>query len=227
VLFRSEGGSVATRGREAEILDAATSLFAELGYNDADTQALVEKLGVGKGTLYRYFPSKRELFLAAVDRVMRRMTARIDAGVAGIEDPLERIASAIRAYLDFFAANPEYVELLLQERALFRDREKPTYFAYRERNVVRWRELYRSLIAEGRLREMSVDRISDVIGQLLYGTMFTNYFVGQQKSSECQAREILDVVLFGILSERERRRLGVEAAGPPAGGMGPVETRHG
>lgn len=219
---KSENNSLATRGREAEILDAATSLFAELGYNDADTQALVERLGVGKGTLYRYFPSKRELFLAAVDRVMRRMTARIDASVAGIEDPLERIAEAIRAYLDYFAEHPEYVELLIQERALFRDREKPTYFAYRERNVVRWRELYRSLIDEGRLRDMSVERISDVIGQLLYGTMFTNYFVGQQKSSACQAQEILDVVLFGILSESERRRLGVDPVALPVGEVGSV-----
>ena len=41
---------VASKGREA-ILDAATALFAQHGYNDADTQALAEKLGVGKGTL--------------------------------------------------------------------------------------------------------------------------------------------------------------------------------
>src|SRR4051812_19979813 len=139
------------KGREA-ILDAATALFAEHGYNDADTQALAEKLGVGKGTLYRHFASKRELFLAAVDRVMRRMREHIDASVAEAEAPLDRPAVAIRAYLDFFASHPEYVELLIQERALFRDREKPTYFEYRERSAKQWRDFYRSLMAEGRLR---------------------------------------------------------------------------
>ncbi|MEJ7639939.1 MAG: hypothetical protein WKF75_18705, partial [Singulisphaera sp.] len=108
------------------------------------------------------FASKRELFLAAVDRVMRRMREHIDASIAEVDAPLERMAVAIRAYLDFFASQPEYVELLIQERALFRDREKPTYFEYRERNAVRWRELYRSLMDEGRLREMPVERISDV-----------------------------------------------------------------
>jgi hypothetical protein len=115
---------------------------------------------------------------------------------------------AIRTYLDFFAEHREYVELLIQERALFKDRETPTYFAYRERNAARWREVYRSLIAEGRLRDMPTERISDVVSHVVYGTMFTNYFVGQQKSSEAQAQEILDVVFFGILSEEERRRLG-------------------
>lgn len=204
--IRPEPPPLATpKGREA-ILDAATALFAQLGFNDADTQALAEKLGVGKGTLYRHFASKRELFLAAVDRVMRRMREYIDASTAEVDAPLDRLAVAIRAYLDFFASQPEYVELLIQERALFRDREKATYFEYRERSAVQWRELYRSLMDEGKLREMPVERISDVLSNLVYGTMFTNYFTGRRKSSEEQSQDILDVVFLGILSDRERRR---------------------
>jgi AcrR family transcriptional regulator len=210
----------ASKGREA-ILDAATALFAELGFSDADTQALAERLGVGKGTLYRHFASKRELFLAAVDRVMRRMREHIDASTARVEAPLDRLAVAIRAYLDFFASHPEYVELLIQERALFRDREKPTYFEYRERNAVQWRGIYRSLMDEGRLREMPAERISDVVSNLVYGTMFTNYFTGQRKSTVEQSQDILDVVFFGILSDRERRRPIAEGStgksGPPHG----------
>jgi len=95
---------------------------------------------------------------------------------------------------------------LIQERALFRDREKPTYFEYRERNSVRWRAIYRSLMEEGRLREMPAERISGVLSDLVYGTMFTNYFTGQRRSSEEQSRDILDVVFMGILSDRERRQ---------------------
>ena len=189
-----------------QILEAAAKLFAEHGYADGDTQLLAEKLGVGKGTIYRYFPSKRELFLAAADRVMRMMMARIEASIKGIEDPLQLIAAAIRAYLSFFAEHPEFVELLMQERAQFKDRKKPTYFLHRERNVERWRAMYRALIAEGRVRPMPVERITDVISDLLYGTMFTNYFTGPRKPFEAQAVDILDVVFNGILSDTERRR---------------------
>src|SRR5947209_4064740 len=74
--------------RQEEILDAAAKLFAEHGYSDADTQRLADKLGVGKGTLYRYFPSKRELFLAAADRAMRQLRQSVDASIGGIADPL-------------------------------------------------------------------------------------------------------------------------------------------
>jgi AcrR family transcriptional regulator len=192
--------------RQEEILDTAARLFAERGYADTDTQLLADELGVGKGTLYRYFPSKQHLFLAAVDRAMRHLRQTIDTSIEGIADPLERVATAIRTYLEFVANHPEFVELLIQERAQFKDRKKPTYFVHREANVERWRDLYRSLIAVGRVREMPVERISDVVSQLLYGTMFTNYFTGQRKPPQEQAREILDVVFNGILSDGERKK---------------------
>jgi AcrR family transcriptional regulator len=196
----------ASGGRREAILDAATSLFAEFGFNDADTQELAERLGVGKGTVYRCFPSKRDLFLASVDRVIGLLHECIEHSCAGVSDPLEIVVRGIRAYLDFFSNHPEYVELIIQERALFRDRKTPTYFEHRDRHADRWRDLYRELIAAGRVRVIAVDRIRDVINQLLYGTIFTNYFGGQRKTSEEQTKEIIDIVFHGILCEDERSR---------------------
>ena len=194
-----------TAARREEILDMAVTLFAKHGYAGTDTQLLADELGVGKGTLYRYFPSKEDLFLASVDRVMRVMRHTIDDSIANIDDPLEQIATAIRSYLTFFAAHPEFVELFMLERAHFRDRKKPTYFEHREASIERRRDRYRQLIADGRVRDMPVTRITDVISDLVYGTMFTNYFTGPRKPPEAQARDILDVVFNGILSDSERK----------------------
>jgi AcrR family transcriptional regulator len=190
--------------RTQQILDAAARLFAKHGYAEADTQLLADELGVGKGTIYRYFPSKKELFLAAADRVMRQLRETIDGCIKDVEDPLERMAVAIHSFLRFFAENPDFVELLMQERAQFKDRKEPTYFQHRKVNVERWKALYRDLIAQGRFRNMPVERITDVLSDLCYGTMFTNYFTGNRKSFETQVRDILDVVFYGILSEKER-----------------------
>ncbi|HVX63439.1 MAG TPA: TetR/AcrR family transcriptional regulator [Pirellulales bacterium] len=189
-----------------EILDTATRLFAQHGFAGTDTQMLADALHVGKGTLYRYFPSKRELFLAAADRGIRKLCEHIEASIADIEDPPERISKVVYSYLGFFADHPELVELLIHERSQFKDRKKPTYFEHREANREHLRNLYRSYISEGQIRDMPVDRILDVLGDLLYGTMFTNYFSGRQKSVEAQARDILDVIFHGILSDAGRRR---------------------
>lgn len=200
--------------RRAEILDAAARLFAEHGFADTDLQALADLLQVGKGTIYRYFPSKNELFLATVDRVMRRLRDHVDAAIAEVKDPLEHVARAIHAYLDFFAAHPEFVELLIQERAQFKDRKRPTYFEHRDASIGEWQERLRGLIAVGRVRDVPVERITDVISDLVYGTMFTNYFTGQRQPADLQARHILDIVFHGILTETELQRRLAENAKP-------------
>jgi len=190
--------------RREEILEAAGRLFAAHGYSGTTTQVVADYLGVGKGTIYRYFPDKRALFLAAADRMMEQLGTTIRSRTDLLEDPLERVAEGIRSYLAFVAEHPEVAELLIQERAQFKDRDKPTYFRHRDANIGRWIELFRSLIAAERVRDIPVERITDVVSDLVYGTMFTNYFTGRKRSPEEQTRDILDVVFHGILSESER-----------------------
>jgi len=192
--------------RREQILDAAVKLFAEDGYTDADTQVLAANLKIGKGTIYRYFPSKRELFLAAADRAMQQLQVVVNQATSAVEEPLERIAVAIQAYLDFFDNRPEYVELLMLERAQFKDRVQPTYFEHQEKNIGKWQGLFESLVAAGRVRDLPSEKITRVMSDLVYGTMFTNYFTRRRRSLGEQAKEILDVVFNGILSETERKQ---------------------
>lgn len=206
--------------RREEILEAAGRLFAERGFSRTTTQVVADYLGVGKGTIYRYFPDKRSLFLAAVDRLMRGLTDAIRGHVDQFEDPLERATLGVRMYLAYFAEHPEFVELLIQERAQFKDRPKPTYFEHRDASIGRWQEVFRSLIAADRIRDIPVERITEVIGDLLYGTMFTNFFAGRNRSPEEQARDILDIVYFGILSESERKAREKMAEGSGERGRG-------
>src|SRR5436305_11222994 len=106
--------------RREEILEAAVRLFAKHGYPETDMQVLADTLGVGKGTLYRYFPSKQDLFLATADRVMRKLREAVDASIADVEDPLEQVRTGVHAYLAFVSQHPEFAELLIQERAQFK-----------------------------------------------------------------------------------------------------------
>jgi AcrR family transcriptional regulator len=197
-----------TSRRREQILDVAAKTFAELGYADTDVQIVADGLGIGKGTVYRHFPSKSELFLAAVDRGVRRLSEAVRSAVDKCDDPLDRIRTGIRVYLGFFRSHPELVELFIQERAAFRHRKKSIYFQYREANLWRWQDLYRDLASVGRIRNVPVQRITDVIGDILYGSLFTNHFAGRRKTPEQQARDVIDIVFHGILIQKERKRRG-------------------
>lgn len=167
---------------------------------------VASRLRIAKGTIYLYFKSKEELFLACVDWGMHQMQHAIREAEESTDEPFERIGRAIRAYLTFFAEHPHFVELLIQERAIFKNRKRPTYFEHRDEARVHWRAFYQKLIDDGRLRsDLKVDALLDTIGNLVYGTMFTNYFLGNHSVEE-QQRDILNVVLRGILSDRERAR---------------------
>lgn len=198
---RTSSRQEAYRRRQHEILAKAVDLFAEHGYTATDTQFLADQLQVGKGTLYRYFPSKQDLFLAAVDYGMQKFNERMEARLAGIEDPLEQIRQGIRTYLEFYAEHPEFVDLIIQEQALFKGQRTPTFFLYRERNILRWQGLYRQLIAQGRVRNIAPERITYVIADLLYGTMFANHMSGRTPDPHQQTQNIFEVVFRGILTD--------------------------
>lgn len=187
--------------RRSQILEAATFVFAERSFADADVQEIATKIGIGKGTIYRYFSSKEELFLAAVDYGMRNLKSAVDSAADSSNRPLERIAAGVLAYLTFFDDHPEIVELLVQERAYFRDRKKPTYFVHRDANLGPWRDLFRDLIRAGVVRELSVEQITEFISDLLYGMMFTNYFAGRKSTPAVQCRNALEVLFRGILAD--------------------------
>ncbi len=73
--------------RRVEILTASTEVFAARGFAATDVQEIANRIGVGKGTVYRYFPSKEELFLAAVDNGMKQLKAAVELAADSISLP--------------------------------------------------------------------------------------------------------------------------------------------
>jgi AcrR family transcriptional regulator len=189
--------------RRQAIISTAARLFAREGYADCEMDRVAIEQGVAKGTLYLYFKSKQELFYACVDHGMRELQLTVQTAAQSKTEPFDRISAAILAYLLFFEQHPEQVELLMQERAFFPDRQQPTYFTYREESRERWRAVWSGLLEEGSIRhELKVDQILDFVGNLVYGTMFTNHFLG--RSAEEQHAVIMDIFYQGIWSDHTR-----------------------
>jgi AcrR family transcriptional regulator len=193
------------RRREA-ILDQAVAVFAEHGYPNGDVQWIADAIGMSKGTVYRYFPTKEDLFLAAVERGVRQLHEHTAAATASESDPIDGMVAAVRAYLKFFKSRPQLVELFIQERAEFKALRRPAYFKHRDARQGPWRQTIAALIGAGRLREIPPERVIDVLGDVLYGTMFTNHVAGRNKPFDEQAQDIVNVLFHGILADAERKR---------------------
>ncbi len=203
--------------RKAQILDTAARVFAGVGFAAADVQVIADRVGVGKGTVYRYFPTKEALFLAAVERGLEELNAVMD-GVLAAEagDPAGVVRRAVREYLGFFHRRPEMAELFIQERAAFPHHHRPLYFVQKQGDDCDCQHaaLFERLVASGVVRPMPPERFFDVVGDLLYGTILTNLLAGRPADPDVQARDILDVLFLGIVTDAERAKAGTSRPGP-------------
>jgi AcrR family transcriptional regulator len=194
--------------RRTEILDAAARLFAEHGFANVQVQTIAGRLGVGNGTVYRYFATKDELFLKAVERGLHELEAELDAILNDpAVGPVDQIRLAVVTYLRFFRRRPEMAELFVQERAAFPKNHRPLYFSDMELDEARKRchaQLFDALVATGNLRPMPADRFFNVIGDLLYGTILTNLLTGRPADPDTQAADVLDVIFHGVLAPEAR-----------------------
>jgi AcrR family transcriptional regulator len=190
--------------RRAQIITHAIEHFARLGYAGADLDAIAADVGCAKGTLYNYFTNKEKLFASSVDHVMRGLSAAVDA--CDSDHPLQQIEHLVRSFLKYFNSHPQYIELLMQERSDFRDRAGPSYVQFRKERRKLWTQRLRRLMNEGQFRPMPPERALDVLSNLLYGTIFTNYFQQRRSNLRQQTDDVLAVLFNGLLTPDEQSK---------------------
>lgn len=101
---------------QRERLLAAIALeVATRGYRATTISEIVKVASVSTRDFYELFDGKEECFLAAFDAVRGHLEGLVAAAAAGEEDWPHRVIAALRAALDFFAAEPDLARLCLLE----------------------------------------------------------------------------------------------------------------
>lgn len=99
------------RERKSRILEAAGVYFGRAGYHLADLDEIAKNAGVGKGTLYRYFAGKEELFIETVTYFADKMYSEI---VSKIEkNDIKNIVETIfEAHQNYYNRNRDIYNLV-------------------------------------------------------------------------------------------------------------------
>jgi AcrR family transcriptional regulator len=106
--------SAATKqATRARLLAAAAEEFGRVGLERANVDAISLAAGFAKGTIYNYFPSKEELFLAVVEEAVAQATA---AGSAPAEAPAwERLAATLAGFCAWAGEHDAFARVLVRE----------------------------------------------------------------------------------------------------------------
>jgi AcrR family transcriptional regulator len=99
----------ATRDR---ILAAAAAVFAERDFHRVQVSEVAARAGVGKGTVYLYFPTKDDLHHGALEASLRRLADELEAAAAS-DVPAERgLRDVVVAILGFFWKRPHLLTVV-------------------------------------------------------------------------------------------------------------------
>jgi AcrR family transcriptional regulator len=111
-----DGKPLSKRGLRTRerLLAAAEEVFAELGYHDASIVKLTEAAGVGQGTFYLYFSSKKEIFDELVLDLNHRVRQAMTEAAAGGRTRVEKEQRGFAAFFRFTAEHPALYRIIRQ-----------------------------------------------------------------------------------------------------------------
>lgn len=185
--------------KRAIILDTALKIFAREGYADTDVQVIADLARVGKGTVYRHFGNKQELFLATARHSQEMMGEFIRANVDQDGAAVDALRQVAVSYARFFELHPESVEIMLQERATFRAQVFPTHLMYRAEKREEFEQYLQQAIERGELADIDVVDITNAFSDLLYGTVVNGCLEGSKGNLLRRVEHAFDIFLRGIL----------------------------
>ena len=112
--LRRVGANLRERKKAASercILEAAKTVFFRDGFVDANLDEVAEIAGVAKGTLYRYFDSKAELYVAILAHNGDIFEAKLRDVLLPALPPMEKLRRASRFYFRHYVENPDYFQI--------------------------------------------------------------------------------------------------------------------
>jgi len=138
---------VRTRSPEQaeKILRVAARLFASHRFHEARMEDIAAAAEVGKGTLYRYFKDKEELYIALLSRAAEGMLERLHNGLARAETPRQRLEAVVEAYIEYFDEHPHLFDLIQHAEVMHKSQSDFPWQRTRAENI----RLVRDILAEG------------------------------------------------------------------------------
>jgi AcrR family transcriptional regulator len=181
-------GVAVRSSRQEQVLDVVETVFLREGIRGVRIGELAAEAACSRSTLYEIAPSREELLLLVLDRMLRRIMRRGAEAIDAAHDPVDRVRAMLTSgALDFATLGPQFLEAVQQHppsRRLF------------DRRVGEGRDALEALIEDavraGRFRPVNAAVVAEaIIAVVLH---FTDPGVGRSGG----LAELIDVFLDGL-----------------------------
>src|SRR5262245_185219 len=203
-------GRPATAGLRERILETAAVIFARRDYHEVLMDDVARESGVAKGTLYRYFPSKRALYLGVMFDGIDRLHEALRAAVAGSGEPVRKLARLVTALLEHFWDQRFFFALIHRNEYRADDPDSREWERRRARISSVVQHLVEEAIAAGEVRRVEPRIAAEMLLGMLRGV--NRYRTADDTLPEL-VRVVLDAFLHGVGTGRGLRALAAADGG--------------
>jgi len=182
--------------RRREIFNAAARLFAEQGFNETSMREIAGAAGVGKSTLYDYFPTKDDVLLFIFEEELDAFLLQARAVEVMQISALEKVKRLLDLQLGVLLSKKSlYLKLMDQVQRL-----KPQSIQRLQTRRYAYQDMLRDLIAQGiragEIRQVDPFIAVKVLQAVMTPMIFTTRPTGTPREMLDKA---LDIVLNGLL----------------------------
>jgi AcrR family transcriptional regulator len=191
--------AVVSEFRSAEILEAARRVFARSGFEGATVERIAEAAGVAKGTVYLYFPSKREIYLAALRQGMERLIGEMRRNMDAVPAPAAKLRAFVETRVRYAEQNRDLVKIYHSEfgnvgpahldkvcRSLFLEQVKML------------EQVIAEAAAAGQIRPLGAEPAAFTILEMIRGLIVRRVFGWSRQSANNDVDFLFDMIWKGL-----------------------------
>jgi AcrR family transcriptional regulator len=196
--------------RQGQILKAALEVFSRKGYAAATIPEIARAAGVATGTIYIYYPSKRELFVAVINNfIITTPLLNLIDKIPKDKDIDATFKQIMYNRFDLIDSEPmSRIPSLMGE--VQRDPELKALWneKFLQPFLARMEKFYRLMMVSGKVRQMEPAVTVRVVGGLIMGFLILKIMEGEASPinrlpREKVAEELMNFVFYGLTSEGE------------------------
>ncbi len=205
--------------RLSEILDFATEVFAEKGYEGASMRDLSRLSGISLAGLYYYFDSKEKLLYFIQKHTFHVIIERLRKRLAEVSDPEERLRVFVYNHVDYSLARPKAMKVLSHEDDALKDNFGDELAAVKREYFQLCLELVEELLQKqqgGSRQNSSVNTRTAVMA--LFGAMnwlYTWHNPRVDPDAQALARQMSDLFVMGLGRRSVEATIGKKSQGRP------------
>lgn len=192
-------------GLRQNILHAAEVIFTQHDYHEVLMEDVAQACGVGKGTLYRYFPSKHELYVAVMFEGIERLRDELQAAVDRPAAPARKIECLVRCILAHFWDRRFFFALIHRNEHKPEDPDGREWLRRRAAIAALVEHTLEEAMAAGYVRRTDPRIAAEMLLGMLRGV---NRYRTREDTLDDLVAAVVDVFLCGMATVAGRRVAG-------------------